>query len=344
MKGADLMADEKQIIDIEGLSHFKSKLDNEYNEKFKSKNDSTDLKGAVRYDTAQVLTEEQKAQARANIGVLEGGGSGGGSVEGAVRYDVQQALDDDDKARARANIGTTDGTWANMPDKPFGETRDIVSSNVWEYSADAEPYKSLDIEDGVTMKYYRISDQHNANDYVGAELEMPSYSSEVLVVTQELIQPLSETAYGVIGDTVYIWVVTAETDIAPIMEVDGSLVLEAGSYAMVEETTDGVLGVTKITATENIFSVEGVTVKQIEAKYLPSYVDDVVEGVYDSETKTFWRESTEGSIEVIVGETGKIYLDVRTNNTYRWSGSQYVQLNPPEFTFATTSDIDELFN
>ena len=335
------MADENKLIDIEGLSHFKSKLDNEYNEKFKSKSDSTDLKGAVRYDTAQVLTEEQKAQAKANLGITEGGGSGGGTVEGAVRYDIEQILNDGQKAKARANIGTTDGTWANMPDKPFGETRDIVSSNVWEYSADAEPYKSFDI-DGATVKYYRISDQHNANVYLGAELELPGYD-ETLVITQEQIQPMSETAYGIVGDTVYIWVVTAETDIAPIMGVTGSLVFEAGSYAAVAETAEGVFGVTKITATESIFSVEAVIVKQIEAKYLPTYVDDVVEGIYDSEAKAFLRGSTEGSIEIIVGERGKIYLDIQTNNTYRWSGTQYVRINPDEYTVATNNDIDALF-
>lgn len=62
----------------------------------------------VRYDTAQNLTPEQKAQARANIGAAspgEGGGGGGGTSEGAVRYDVEQGLDETNKARARANIG-----------------------------------------------------------------------------------------------------------------------------------------------------------------------------------------------------------------------------------------------
>lgn len=59
---------------------------------------------AVRYDEAQNLTPEQKAQARANIGVGTSVG-GGGSIDGAVRYDVEQALDEADKTRARENIG-----------------------------------------------------------------------------------------------------------------------------------------------------------------------------------------------------------------------------------------------
>jgi hypothetical protein len=50
---------------------------------------------------AQTLTEEQKAQARANIGVSE---SGGGSAEGAVLY-TPQTLTEEQQNQARGNIG-----------------------------------------------------------------------------------------------------------------------------------------------------------------------------------------------------------------------------------------------
>ena len=51
----------------------------------------------------------------------------------------------------------------------------------------------------------------------------------------------------------------------------------------------------------------------IDSTYLPSYVDDVLE--YSS--KSSFPET---------GETGKIYVDTSAeeNNTYRWSGSQYI--------------------
>lgn len=55
--------------------------------------------GAVLY-TEQVLTDEQKAQARANIGVTESGAA----PEGSVLY-VAQTLTEAQKAQARANIG-----------------------------------------------------------------------------------------------------------------------------------------------------------------------------------------------------------------------------------------------
>lgn len=62
--------------------------------------------GAVRYDITQVLTEDQKARARDNIGAGTGSESGG-SIAGAVRFDIEQGLEDAQKAQARANIGVT---------------------------------------------------------------------------------------------------------------------------------------------------------------------------------------------------------------------------------------------
>lgn len=60
---------------------------------------------------------------------------------------------------------------------------------------------------------------------------------------------------------------------------------------------------------------------KIPSKYLPSYVDDVVEG----------RLIDIGTFET-TGEpqqTGVIYLDTTTNTSYRWSGSQYVKISSP---------------
>ena len=53
---------------------------------------------------------------------------------------------------------------------------------------------------------------------------------------------------------------------------------------------------------------------KIPNAYLPSYVDDVLE--YNSLSNF---PST--------GEAGKIYVDKSTNKTYRWSGSQYIEIS-----------------
>lgn len=64
---------------------------------------------------------------------------------------------------------------------------------------------------------------------------------------------------------------------------------------------------------------------KIDSSYLPSYVDDVVE------------VANYASLPV-TGETGKIYVTLDTNKTYRWSGSVYVQIGQP---IASTSDVPE---
>lgn len=60
---------------------------------------------------------------------------------------------------------------------------------------------------------------------------------------------------------------------------------------------------------------------KIPARFLPSYVDDVEE--YAS------RASFPPA-----GESGKIYVDEATGNTYRWSGSAYIQISFAELAEA----------
>lgn len=58
---------------------------------------------------------------------------------------------------------------------------------------------------------------------------------------------------------------------------------------------------------------------KVPAAQLPSYVDDVIEG-YLSQGK-FYKES--GHTTEITGESGKIYIDLTSMKTYRWSGTAY---------------------
>lgn len=76
---------------------------------------------------------------------------------------------------------------------------------------------------------------------------------------------------------------------------------------------------------------------KIQSSYLPSYVDDVIEGYIDPSTadgrnpyEYFYtaRSGSEGSysysgeLSKKTLESGKIYVDLSDNKTYRWSGSQ----------------------
>lgn len=62
---------------------------------------------------------------------------------------------------------------------------------------------------------------------------------------------------------------------------------------------------------------------KIDSAYLPSYVDDVIEGYYYNEK--FYKEAAHTT--EITGEAGKIYVDLSTNKTYRYSGSAYVLIS-----------------
>lgn len=54
---------------------------------------------------------------------------------------------------------------------------------------------------------------------------------------------------------------------------------------------------------------------KIDTTYLPSYVDDVIEAANSSSFPA-------------TGETGKIYVALDNNKTYRWGGSSYVEISP----------------
>lgn len=72
--------------------------------------------------------------------------------------------------------------------------------------------------------------------------------------------------------------------------------------------------------------------RKINSIYLPSYVDDVVEGYLHE--GFFYGD--QGYTQLINGETGKIYVDLETNISYRYGGSTYVSI--------TSSDLVELDN
>lgn len=71
---------------------------------------------------------------------------------------------------------------------------------------------------------------------------------------------------------------------------------------------------------------------KVPTSQLPSYVDDVIDGYYS--TGVFYSDA--GLTTPITGETGKIYVDLLQNRSYRWSGSVYIQISNP------ISSIDEL--
>lgn len=62
---------------------------------------------------------------------------------------------------------------------------------------------------------------------------------------------------------------------------------------------------------------------KVPSSQLPSYVDDIIEGYKNG--ANFYKDSTH--TQLITPESDKMYVDLATNTTWRWSGSIYVQIN-----------------
>lgn len=352
------MADENKIIDLDTLSHFKAKQDLENERKFKKKDDATDLKGAVRYDAAQALTEQEKAQARLNLGISENGGGGGGSVEGAVRYDVKQTLTDEQKAKARENIGADD--FDNLKFAPFGYVK--KNRYAWDGNTEGRVTTSVMIAElGLEGMFCKVGEAPEGDISLN-RIVWNNFGEHT-----EFIEALVQRTEGNKGfikywktmspagdDIVEIPVVAVINEPCVIEEIQFS---ETGVYFIFADSK--VLGMEKPAFVQEIFDYNNINeipddllpskvVKTdengvIPARYLPSFVDDVIEGWYDEENNQFWEPIGGDSRGVVIPESGKIYIDRDTGKSYRWGGSIFVEMNPPEITFATDADIDALF-
>ena len=114
----------------------------------------------------------------------------------------------------------------------------------------------------------------------------------------------------------------------PSITVDGTAVsLEGHTHNYIPTSSKGIAsGVAELDANGKVPSSQ-----------LPSYVDDVVQGYFNTSNSKFYTtlSGTTYSSE-ITGETGKIYIDLTTNKTYRWSGTAFVEISA-SLALGTTS-------
>ena len=96
--------------------------------------------------------------------------------------------------------------------------------------------------------------------------------------------------------------------------VDGK-VQELGEYA-----DTNFLNITQKGSANGVASLDGNG--KVPSSQLPSYVDDVIEGYYYN--GQFYTDSAH--TQLITPETGKIYVDLNTNKSYRWGGTTYVEI------------------
>lgn len=65
----------------------------------------------------------------------------------------------------------------------------------------------------------------------------------------------------------------------------------------------------------------------VPASQLPSFVDDVIEGYFNTADKLFYKEAAHTN--KITGESGKIYTDLATGTIYRFGGTTFVSISNP---------------
>ena len=118
-----------------------------------------------------------------------------------------------------------------------------------------------------------------------------------------------------------------------------NVITELPEYSLANGTTADSIKLRK-TLSGVTTDVSSVTLGLLDANgkiletFLPSYVDDVIEGYYyDGKFYTTSAHTTE-----IPAETGKIYVDIPSNTTYRWGGTTYVPItNPVDIMTGATS-------
>ena len=95
-------------------------------------------------------------------------------------------------------------------------------------------------------------------------------------------------------------------------------------YFMGEEALQALWGDMRAEMDAHQYPASNIT-GTISSDNLPSYVDDVIEGYYHQ--GAFYGEAAHTT--AITGEAGKIYVDLSTDSSYRWSGSAYVSISNP---------------
>lgn len=78
---------------------------------------------------------------------------------------------------------------------------------------------------------------------------------------------------------------------------------------------------------------------KIDSEYLPSYVDDVIEGYLSD--GVFYED--EGKTTEITGEKGKIYIDVTSNYSYRFGGTTYVEITSSDMVEIGADDVNAMW-
>ncbi len=131
----------------------------------------------------------------------------------------------------------------------------------------------------------------------------------------------------------------------------GNVTVTKSDIGLGSVTNDAQIPLTQKGAANGVCPLDANT--KIDAQYLPSYVDDVVEAYIragQTALSATWLATGSASGTVITPQSGVIYVimngtdDYPTNSQYRWATNTYVKLNDGGISELTTSEMDTATN
>lgn len=219
----------------------------------------------------------------------------------AVSTEANQELSTQEKANARENIGAGDGDYNNLANKP--ELGDAAKKDI-----DSEIISDTSTNIPTTAAVVAYVQEH------GGSGETYTEGTGINIDVDNSINVIYGTSAGTAcegndsrlsdarpASDVYDWAKQSTKptyDPSEIGAISADLIGEPGGIAELDE--NGL----------------------VPSSQLPSFVDDIVEGYYYNDA--FY--TTEEHTTILKPESGKIYVDLATNKTYRWGGSSYVTI------------------
>ena len=242
------------------------------------------------------------------------------------------------------------------------------SIDVYDWAqASAKPsYTQDEVTDGTTYKRFSATEQTKLSGIAtGAEVNQNAFSNVKVGSTTVAADGKTDTIEFV-GDGITITpdatndkiTFTAPSGVSPYTSnpaMNGTA--SAGSSALysrgdhVHPSDTSKINTTAIGAANGVCPLDANS--KVDASYLPSYVDDVVEAYArtgQTALSSTWLATGSASGSVITPEGGKIYVlmeattDYTANTEFRWGGSAYVKINDGGISEMTTAEMDTATN
>lgn len=133
--------------------------------------------------------------------------------------------------------------------------------------------------------------------------------------------------------------------------LSGNVTVSKSDVGLGNVTNDAQIPLTQKGVANGVCPLDANT--KIDAQYLPSYVDDVVEAYIRSGQTALsqsWLATGSATGTVITPQSGVIYVlmngtdDYPTNSQYRWATNTYVKLNDGGVSELTTAEMDTATN